>query len=109
MAGKYQGKNKTNKPTPETKQAYNTLISGIKEQMEKQREMKKMKDALNATFPAHTDSLNPQYTGKPSPGRVKQKGQQALDRIKSGHADEYENWWEHDPLPDKFNKRRKNK
>ena len=81
---------------------------------EKWNELQEMKDRLNAAWPAHTDSLptaSSTSNRKAKLSDVRKKGQDALERIRSGHADEHEAWWEH-TFPkgfEKLNKRRQKK
>jgi len=91
------------------KNAKQSIKEAFAEVQRKKQEKQEMLDYLNsANF--NTQSLNSQQGSTKKPlQRVKEKAQQAVRDIRNGHDDWYEAYWEHDPIPANFNKRRKTK
>jgi len=84
----------------------------IRDKMDKVREMKRMRQELTNAFqhPEDNSAINRDAMSlRDRVQRVKNKGQQAVKDIRNGNDEPYENYWEHDPLPARFNKRRKTK
>jgi len=63
------------------------------------REKQEIMRFLNSANFVDEPSPMAQYTPRENLKRIKQKGKQAVRRINAGYDWEYENWWEHSPVP----------